>query len=62
MNRYTGFYIDKPLGNNVFSYDERENKKIYVPKLIQGDLNDVKIGHEVVFSEMEFEEEINSIG
>ena len=62
MNRYTGFYIDKPLGNNVFSYDERENKKIYVPKLIQGDLNDVKIGHEVVFSEIEFEEEINSIG
>ena len=58
MNKYTGFYIDKPLGNNMFSYNERKNKKIYVPKLIQGDLSDVKVGNEVVFSEIEFEEEI----
>ena len=62
MDKYTGFYIDKPLGNNVFSYDERKNKKIYVPKLIQGDLSDVKVGNEVVFSEIDFEEEINAIG
>ena len=38
MERYTGFYIDKPQGNNVFSYEERENKKIFVPKLIEGTL------------------------
>ena len=62
MDKYTGFYIDKSLGNNVFSYDERKNKKIYVPKLIQGDLSDVKVGNEVVFSEIDFEEEINAIG
>lgn len=62
MNKYTGFYIDKPLGNNMFSYNDRKNKKIYVPKLIQGDLSDVKVGNEVVFSEIEFEEEINAIG
>lgn len=62
MYKYTGFYIDKPLGNNKFSYDERKNKKIYVPKLIQGNLSDVKVGNEVVFSEIEFEEEINAIG
>ena len=62
MDKYTGFYIDKPLGNNVFSYNERKNKKIYVPKLIQGDLSDVKVGNEVVFSEIDFEEEINAIG
>ena len=41
MERYTGFYIDKPQGNNVFSYEERENKKIFVPKLIEGTLEDV---------------------
>ena len=29
MDKYTGFYIDKPTGNNIFSYEERENKKIY---------------------------------
>ena len=33
MDKYIGFYIDRPIGNNIFSYEERENKKIYVPKL-----------------------------
>ncbi|EQH14377.1 UPF0489 family protein, partial [Clostridioides difficile] len=44
---YSGFYIEKPVGNNVFSYDKRENKSIYVPKLINGTLNDVRLGNEV---------------
>ena len=30
MDKYIGFYIDKPIGNNIFSYEDRENKKIYV--------------------------------
>ena len=58
MERYTGFYIDKPYGNNVFSYEERENKKIFVPKLIEGTLDDVKIGDNIVFNEID--EEINT--
>lgn len=62
MNKYTGFYIDKPTGNNIFSYEERRNKSIYVPKLIEGTLEDVKVGDKVVFSEIDFEEEINAIG
>ncbi|MGL5641482.1 MAG: UPF0489 family protein [Paraclostridium sp.] len=62
MNRYNGFYIEEPLGNNIFSHSDRTNKKIYVPKLIEGDLNDVKVGNEVVFSEIDFEDEINAIG
>ena len=40
MERYVGFYIEEPVGNNVFSYDERTNKKIFVPKLIEGTLDD----------------------
>ena len=32
MNKYTGFYIEDAIGNNIFSYEDRENKKIYVPK------------------------------
>ena len=28
MDKYIGFYIDRPIGNNIFSYEERENKKI----------------------------------
>ena len=50
MERYTGFYIDKPQGNNVFSYEERENKKIFVPKLIEGTLEDVKVGDNIFFN------------
>ena len=23
MERYVGFYIEEPLGNNIFSYDEK---------------------------------------
>ena len=41
MNKYTGFYIDRPTGNNIFSYEDRKNKSIYVPKLIEGTLDDV---------------------
>ena len=62
MDKYTGFYIDEPTGNNVFSHEERKNKAIYVPKLIEGTLDDVKVGDKVVFSEIDFEEEINAIG
>ena len=30
MDKYIGFYIDKPIGNNIFSYEDRENKKIFI--------------------------------
>ncbi|MDR0879578.1 MAG: UPF0489 family protein [Clostridioides sp.] len=53
MDRYTGFYIDEPVGNNVFSYEERKNKSIYVPKLIEGDLGDVRIGNHTTFNEVD---------
>ncbi|GAA0701917.1 UPF0489 family protein [Paraclostridium ghonii] len=62
MDRYKGFYITECVGNNMFSYEYRNNKKIYVPKLIEGDLDDVCVGDKVVFSEIDFEEEINAIG
>lgn len=62
MERYKGFYIDKPYGNNVFSYEERENKKIFVPKLIEGNLNDVKVGEHIVFNEIDEDMEIKAKG
>lgn len=58
MDKYTGFYINRPVGNNIFSYDERSNKSIFVPRLINGDLNDVVLGDEVCFNEVENGEEI----
>lgn len=62
MDKYTGFYIDKPVGNNKFSYEDRNNKKIYVPKLIQGDLEDVSVGDKCVFNEIDEDKEINALG
>ncbi|MFL8800660.1 MULTISPECIES: UPF0489 family protein [unclassified Clostridioides] len=59
---YNGFYIEKPMGNNVFSYDKRDIKSIYVPKLISGTLDDVKLGNKVVFNEVDENEEIKVIG
>ncbi len=62
MDKYTGFYIEKPIGNNIFSYDERENKKIYVPKLIEGNLEDVLVGEEIAFNEIDENIEVKAKG
>ena len=62
MDKYIGFYIDRPIGNNIFSYEDRENKKIYVPKLIEGTLDDVSIGEEIVFNEIDEDIEIKAKG
>ena len=51
-NFYSGFYMDAPVGNNQFSYSERNHQYIYVPPLIQGSLNDVVPGDEIVFCEV----------
>ena len=59
---YSGFYIDQPVGNNSFSYSKRKNKKIYVPKLISGNLSNLDIGKKIVFSEIENEIEQNKSG
>ncbi len=49
---YQGFYLEEPVGNNAFSFEERRHKKLYIPKVIRGDLTDVSIGDEIVFSEI----------
>ena len=62
MERYIGFYIEEPVGNNIFSYEERTNKKIFVPKLIKGTLDDVYLGENIVFNEIDEDTEIKAIG
>lgn len=47
------FYITKPVGNNAFSFDLRTNKTLYVPSVIEGDFNDVEMGNEVVFEDVD---------
>ncbi len=62
MKNYKGFFIKEEVGNNIFSFKERENKEIYIPKLIDGNLEDVLIGDEIVFNEIDEENEIKAIG
>lgn len=62
MENYKGFYIEKQIGNNIFSFEERENKKIFVPKLIDGNLDDVFVGDKIVFNEIDEGTEIKAIG
>ncbi len=49
-------YISNPIGNNEFSYQERialwSTGKIFVPKLISWNLDDLQQGSEIVFEEM----------
>ena len=59
---YRGFYIEIPNGNNSFSFKERNNKKIYVPPLIFGTINDLAVGDEIVFSEVNEGSEHNKLG
>ncbi len=49
---YRGFFIDQPVSNNAFSFDQRQNKRIYVAPLIEGALEDVETGEENAFCEM----------
>lgn len=59
---YCGFFIDTPVGNNAFSFELRCNKRIYVPPLLAGTLDDLEPGREVTFSEVLEGQELNKCG
>lgn len=56
------FFILENKGNNSFSFEERNNKKIHVASILDGEIDDVKIGNEIAFSEIIEDEELNSYG
>ncbi|VAX34867.1 FIG00512732: hypothetical protein [hydrothermal vent metagenome] len=59
---YTGFFIEQAVGNNAFSYDERRNKRIYIPAVKIGGPEDLMEGRKVVFSEVYDGKEFNKAG
>ncbi len=59
---YTGFYIDRPQGNNAFSYHKRKNKRIFVPALQESAIERISLGEKIVFSEVENGKEYNRCG
>lgn len=46
-----GFYLEINTGNNAFSFERRKNKALWVPSLIQGDVNSLRQGSNYVFCE-----------
>ena len=59
---YRGFYILEPKGNNAFSFEKRNNKRIYVVPLVKGSVDDLAAGREVAFSEIKDGVEFNQTG
>ncbi len=56
----SSFYITDSVWNNAFSFEKRENKKLYVPNLIKGGIDDVEIGDNIVFEDFDFEWNLQS--
>lgn len=50
------FYLTGKRGNNVFAYEDRgDEPRLYVPSVIQGTLEDIVEGEEVVFADYDDE-------
>ncbi len=60
--RYSGFYLEQPVGNNRFSHERRSMKKIWVPALVEGHPSRLSTGRRIVFSEWEEGTEYNHTG
>lgn len=59
---YNGFYLERPVGNNAFSYLQRSRRTLYVPPLRSDNPASLTIGKEIVFSEFDEGNEYNKPG
>lgn len=60
MKHYTWFYLDEPKGNNAFSFEQRKNKKLWVPELIDAKIWDIELWDEVVFEDFGFDDQLST--
>lgn len=54
------FYLTKPVWNNAFSYEKRENKHLYVPNLIKAKIEDILLWDKIVFEDYDFDNKLSS--
>lgn len=47
------FYITEPVSNNAFNHDKRLHKRIFVPALKEGKVEDVRLGSKIVFEDFD---------
>ena len=60
MKHYSWFYLREAVGNNAFSFEQRKNKKIWVPKLIEAQISDIELWEEVVFEDFGFDDQLST--
>jgi len=54
------FFISDEVSNNAFTLAKRPHKKLYVPQLQNGTMDDVRIGTEIVFEDFDDDEVLHS--
>jgi hypothetical protein len=58
------FYLTEPVWNNAFSYEQRENKQLYIPSLIEIDnFNDIKLQDDkekIAFEDFWFDDKLST--
>ena len=58
------FYITKPVWNNTFSFKQRKNKKLYVPKLIEiNNFDEIKLQKDkekIAFEDFDFDDNLST--
>ena len=54
------FKIKECTGNNAFSFKKRPNPKLHVPTILEGNIEDAKIGTEIAFEDFDENEELKS--
>ena len=63
---YTGFYLVGEKGNNAFSYERRNalrgEPRLFVAPIIEGGLEDVRMGKEVAFEDFDGEKLKSCVG
>lgn len=58
------FFLDKPVWNNAFSFNNRVNKKLYIPSLIKiNNLDDIKLQKDkdkIAFEDFDFDDKLST--
>lgn len=54
------FYITEKVSNNAFNFEKRTNRRIFVPQLKKGSIDDVHVGDEVVFEDFDDEGKLHT--
>ncbi len=54
------FHITEKVSNNAFNFEKRTHRKIFVPQLKNGSVDDVHVGEEIVFEDFDDEQKLHT--